>query len=95
MIDAVSFRARIGYFNLRIKARVFPLKNITKNIEYGPTLLFIYIGILSVATLCTGLSYSVGPSKHYSPNFKSGRNNCIESSSTKLESNYYSIKKSV
>ena len=70
MIDAITFRARIGYYNLRNKARTLPLKNMNKCFDYGPSLfniLLLYIGILSVTTLCTGFSYSVGPSQHYFP----------------------------
>ena len=88
MIDAVSFRARIGIFNLRARAGTLLRKDSTKICNLGPSLkcFLLLAGILLFAVLCTGLSFYTGPSRHPTPKLMSDLHN-NKTSSLKLKSN--------
>ena len=67
MIDAVCFRARIGIFNVRIRARACLKRNLNIKYKRGPSLcsfLLLYIGILLFGVLSSDLSIGYGFSLH-------------------------------
>ena len=81
MIDPVTFRVRIGCFNLRNRAGRYSFKKVSNNYYHGPPLkssLLFFLGILSLtAVLSAILSFSTGPNKYPPPKFVSNWNNTL------------------
>ena len=86
----MTFRVRIGCFNLRNRTGKILLKKVLNKYNHEPSLnslLMLFLGLLSVtAILFTGLSYSIGPSKYSTPKFVSNWNYTNKYSTPKLES---------